>query len=153
MSEKENQSTSFHRVVLAQSGDDIVCVFYKQVDFRSVINPPFRGDIQDLAFSFSDDLLLACVDQACHLRIYSIEKIDEPNELEHTLMLHLDLQYNSISAPPTISWCCFIPESNDDDEENDASTMMSITRGSNVSDRWFFSIDFLDHRVVPFRSK
>ncbi len=65
-----------------QSGDDIVCVFYKQVDFRSVINPPFSGDIHDIAFSFSDDILLACVDQASHLRIYRIEKIDEPNELQ-----------------------------------------------------------------------
>jgi hypothetical protein len=57
-------------------------VFYKQVDFRSVINPPFSGDIHDLAFSFSDEILLACVDQASHLRIYRIEKIDEPNELQ-----------------------------------------------------------------------
>jgi hypothetical protein len=67
---------------LAQSGDDIVCVFYKQVDFRSVINPPFTGDIHDLAFSFSDDVLLACVDRACHLRIYRLKKIDERDELE-----------------------------------------------------------------------
>ncbi len=67
---------------LGQNGDDIVCIFYKQVDFRSVINPPFSGDIHDLAFSFSDDILLACVDQASHLRIYRIEKIDEPNELQ-----------------------------------------------------------------------
>ena len=67
---------------LGQSGDDIVCVFYKQVDFRSVINPPFSGDVHDLAFSFADDILLACVDQASHLRIYRIEKIDEPNEIQ-----------------------------------------------------------------------
>lgn len=60
-----------------QTGEDIVYVFYKQVDFRSVISPPFAGDVHDLAFAFSDDILLACVDQASHLRIYRIEKIDE----------------------------------------------------------------------------
>ncbi|CAF1247376.1 unnamed protein product [Rotaria sordida] len=114
-----------------QNGDDIICVFYKQVDFRSVINPPFSGDIHDLVFSFSDDVLLACVDQASHLRIYRIEKIDEPNELQHTLILFVDLQYSNNQCPPTLSWCYFIPDSNDS-EDNDAYTMLSVTRGSNV---------------------
>ncbi|CAF3483507.1 unnamed protein product [Rotaria sp. Silwood1] len=114
-----------------QNGDDIVCVFYKQVDFRSVINPPFSGDIHDLVFSFSEDVLLACVDQASHLRIYRIEKNDEPNELQHTLILFVDLQYSNNQCPPTLSWCYFIPDSNDS-EDNDAYTMLSVTRGSNV---------------------
>ncbi|CAF0896830.1 unnamed protein product [Adineta ricciae] len=114
-----------------QIGDDIVCVFYKQVDFRSVINPPFSGDIHDLAFSFSDDILLACVDQACHLRIYRIEKNIEPDELQHTLILFVDLQYANNQSLPTVSWCCFIPD-NSDSEDNDAYTMMSVTRGSTV---------------------
>ncbi|CAF2660777.1 unnamed protein product [Rotaria sp. Silwood2] len=114
-----------------QNGDDIVCVFYKQVDFRSVINPPFSGDIHDLVFSFSDDVLLACVDQASHLRIYRIEKVDEPNELQHILILFIDLQYSNNQYPPTLSWCYFIPDSNDS-EDNDAYTMLSVTHGSNV---------------------
>ncbi|CAF0842028.1 unnamed protein product [Adineta steineri] len=112
-----------------QNGDDIVCVFYKQVDYRSVINPPFTGDIYDLAFSSSDDILLACVDQASHLRVYRIEKNDEPNELQHTLILFIDLQYSNSQSPPTLSWCCFIP---DDSEDSDSYTMMSVTHGSHV---------------------
>lgn len=117
--------------VLAQSGDDIVCVFYKQIDFRSVIDPPFRGDVRDLAFSYSSDLLLSCVDQTSQLRIYRIEKLDESNQLEHTLIFHLDTEITSIESTPIVTWCCFIPETNED-EENDAFRLLSLTCGSNV---------------------
>ncbi|CAF3903069.1 unnamed protein product [Rotaria magnacalcarata] len=127
-----------------QNGDDIVCVFYKQVDFRSVINPPFSGDIHDLAFSYSDDVLLACVDQASHLRIYRIEKVDEPNELQHTVILYVDLQYSNSQCPPTLSWCYFIPDSNDSDD-SDAYTLLSVTRGSKVE---VFNIDIASQSCI-----
>ncbi|CAM2723862.1 unnamed protein product [Rotaria socialis] len=127
-----------------QNGDDIVCVFYKQVDFRSVINPPFSGDIHDLAFSYSDDVLLACVDQASHLRIYRIEKVDEPNELQHTVILYVDLQYSNSQCPPTLSWCYFIPDSNDS-EDNDAYTLLSVTCGSKVE---VFNIDIASQSCI-----
>ena len=49
----------------------------------------------------------------------------------HTLILFIDLQYSNNQSPPTLSWCCFIPDSNENDD-NDAYTIMSVTRGSNV---------------------
>ncbi len=51
--------------------------------------------------------------------------------LRHTLILFVDLQYSNNQSPPTLSWCCFIPDSNDS-EENDTYTIMSVTRGSHV---------------------
>ena len=50
----------------------------------------------------------------------------------HTLILFVDLQYTNDLSPPIVSWCCFIPDSSDADD-SDAYTMMSITRGSDVS--------------------
>jgi hypothetical protein len=49
----------------------------------------------------------------------------------HTLILFIDLQYSNNQSPPTLSWCCFIPDSTDNDD-SDAYTIMSVTRGSNV---------------------
>lgn len=50
----------------------------------------------------------------------------------HTLILFVDLQYTNDLSPPIVSWCCFIPDSSDADY-SDAYTMMSVTRGSDVS--------------------
>ncbi len=49
----------------------------------------------------------------------------------HTLILFIDLQYSNNQSPPTLSWCCFIPDNNDN-EDNDAYNIMSVTRGSHV---------------------
>lgn len=46
----------------------------------------------------------------------------------HTLILFVDLQYSSIQSPSTLSWCCFIPDS----DESDTYSIMSVTRGSTV---------------------
>lgn len=109
------------------SGGGMVRVVYKELEQRALLRG-MRAGIQDLAFAYVSNAILACVDYLGNLFIHSIEST--PSELLCSLLLQVDAEDVSATSHRVI-WCPYIPEEVPSDGD-DISKLLVLTRGSKV---------------------
>ncbi|XP_014769268.1 enhancer of mRNA-decapping protein 4 isoform X2 [Octopus bimaculoides] len=90
----------------------------------------FCGRVTDLAFAFTDKILLAAIDEMGNLYIHQITGASE-GKIQSKLLLNIVSYNDNQSEFHRVFWCPYIPDESEDDtsQDNSFSKMLLITHG------------------------